>query len=75
MAPFAYLKTMEKVKYCNNYVIPKLKRRNINWDMNTDRIIICGRKFPMSTIDNGKAEAFIDSLIKDGQSRLTMWKR
>lgn len=74
-APFGVTIRMKKVAYCNNNVIPLLKELGIKWDMDTDRIIFCGRRFPMSTIDNGEAEDFINSLITDGQSRLTMWRR
>ena len=46
----------------------------MNWDMNEIRIIICGRRFPMNDIENGKAEEFIKSLIKEGQGTLDLWK-
>lgn len=76
-APFAITKVRKKVGYCNNNVIPRLKKKNKNatWDMDTTRIIFCGRRFPMKDIDNGKAEEFIDSLIdENGQAKLDLYK-
>ena len=74
-APFAYLKTMEKVGYCNRNIIPRLKELKIyDWDMDTRRIIFRGRRFPMKYIDDGKAEEFIESLVEsNGQTKLDMW--
>lgn len=75
-APFAITKVRRKVKYCNNHVIPLLKKKKITWDMDTDRIIFCGKRFPMKDIDNGRAEQFIDSLTVDeyGQMKLDVWR-
>ena len=71
--PFGVWKRMEKVGYCNRMIIPRLKVLGIDWDMTPDRIIFCGERFAMGTIDDGRCEAFIDELCKDGQSRVIMW--
>lgn len=74
-APFGITKVQRKVRYCNNHVIPLLIERGITWDMNTIRIIFCGRVFPMKDIDNGDAEEFALSLIyEDGQATLTLYE-
>ena len=64
-----------RIAYCNNNVIPLLKKRKIEWDMNIMRIKFCKRTFPMKYIENGEAEEFINSLIdKEGQTKLTLYK-
>ncbi len=73
-APFGITKVQMKIRYCNNNVIPLLKKRNISWDMNTMRIIFCGKTFPMKYIDNGYAEEYINSLIdENGQAKLELY--
>ena len=74
-APFSITNVRKKVAYCNNNIIPLLKKYKIKWDMNTMRIIFRGKRFPMKNIDNGKAEEFINSLIdSDRQSSLDLWR-
>lgn len=73
MAPFGVTIRMKKISYCNNNIIPLLKEKNIEWDMNEMRIKFCGQTFPMKYIDDGECERFISSLIDDGQSKLTLW--
>lgn len=75
LAPFASTKVYEKVGYCNRNIIPLLLEMDIKYNMNTMRIIFCGRKFPMKYIDNGEAEKFIKSLIRDedGQTKLELF--
>ena len=74
LAPFASTKVYEKVGYCNRNIVPVLLKMNIKYDMNTMRIIFCGRRFPMKYIDDGKAEEFIESLIKEnGQTKLELF--
>lgn len=68
-APFGVSKRMRKIAYCNNNVIPILKMKNIDWDMNVDRIIFGGRRFSMKDIENGEAVAYAMSLRR-GQSTL-----
>lgn len=76
VAPLGLTIRRKKVAYCNNNVIPLLKKRKIPWDMNEMRIIFCGKRFFMGTIENGKAEEFINSFIlEDGQVKLDMYMR
>lgn len=74
-AEFSITKVRRKVAYCNNHVIPLLKENKIKWDMSVDeqRIIFCGRRFPLGSIDNGEAEKFIDELI-NGEVNLDLWR-
>lgn len=74
-APFSITKVREKVAYCNNNVIPLLKEKKIDWDMNVEeqRIIFCGRRFPLGDIDNGEAEKFIKKLV-EGEASLDLWR-
>ena len=55
---------MRKIAYCNNEVIPLLNKNKIEYDdYDARRIIIRGRIFPISSIDNGDVEKFIQRLI------------
>jgi hypothetical protein len=74
-APFSITKVREKVAYCNNNIIPLLKEKKIDWDMDVkeQRIIFCGRRFPLGDIDNGEAEKFINSL-NDEEPSLDLWR-
>lgn len=72
-APFSITMVIKKIRYCNNHVIPLLVKKKIEWDMNTQRIIFCGRTFPMKNIDDGKAEEFINSLDKNHQLKLDIY--
>lgn len=74
-APFGIMKVRRKIGYCNVNVIPLLKELGIDWDMDTRRIIFCGRVFPMKDIDSGEAEEFISSLVgEDGQCSLDLFR-
>ena len=76
MAPFGITIRRKKVAYCNNNVIPRLKRLKIRWDMDEKRIIFCNKTFPMKYIDDGKCEEFIDNLVdENGQSKLIIWEK
>lgn len=76
IAPFGITIRRKKIAYCNNMIIPRLKKLKIDWDMSDMRIIFCGERFPMKDIDDGKCEEFIDNLVdEDGQSKLTMWRK
>lgn len=71
---FGINKRKRKISYCNMNIIPQLKELKIDWDMDIDRIIFAGRRFAMGTIDDGRAEKFIETLIeKNGQSKLDIW--
>lgn len=75
-APFGITKVRKQIAYCNINIIPRLKELGIKWDeYDTMKIRFCGRTFPMKYIDDGKCEAFIDSLVVDGQATLTVWER
>lgn len=72
--PFGVTKVKKKIKYCNINIIPRLQKMNIEWNMDTRRIIFRGRVFPMKYIDNGDAEDFIDRLEENSQTILDIWK-
>ena len=74
VAPMAIWRIRDKIAYCNRMIIPRLLKLKIDWDMTPMRIIFCGRVFPMRSIDDGEAEAFIDSLVDEcGQCKLVMF--
>jgi len=73
VAQFNITKVTKKVAYCNNNVIPLLKKYGISWDMDTRRIIFLEKVFPMKYIDDGEAEEFIKQMVEGGQSRLDLF--
>ena len=77
-APFAINKTRKMMVYYNNEIEPLLNKNNIDRDINTERLIICGKRFPMMNIDNGECEKFIKNLVtkeENGQVKLDIWRK
>ena len=77
-APFSINKTRKMMAYYNNEIEPLLNKKNIDRDINTERLIVCGKRFPMMNIDNGQCEKFIRNLIveeENGQMKLDMWRK
>lgn len=77
-APFAINKTMKMMAYYNNEIEPLLNKKNIDRDVNTERLIVCGKRFPMMNINNGQCEKFIKNLVakeENGQIKLDIWRK
>ena len=77
-APFAINKKRKMMAYYNNKIVPLLNKMNIEKDINTERLIICGKRFPMKNIDNGQCEKFIRNLMakeENGQTKLDIWRK
>ena len=77
-APFAINKMRKMMAYYNNEIEPLLNKKNIDRDVNTERLIVCGKRFPMMNIDNGQCEKFIKNLVakeENGQIKLDIWRK
>ncbi len=77
-APFTINKTRKMMAYYNNEIEPLLNKKKIDRNVNTERLIICGKRFPMMNIDNGQCEKFIKNLMveeENGQMKLDMWRK
>ena len=69
-------KLQEKMAYCSNNIKPLLNENKIAWNHEDPRVLIIkDKRFPIMSIDDGKAEAFIRTLIDEGgQSSLDYYQ-